>query len=873
MAAHFLHPATTVPSERIRAHEVPRLPAMHIPRRRLSERLLKSPCRLKLVTAPAGFGKSVLLNECARQHLGESSVLWLACQGRALSVNELYQQLLEGLGVIEDRPATLEQVLAAFARLTKPLRVIVDDYPRAADEVLDACFNQLIEQAQEKVSWWISSRVKPRWNLPKLFLQGDLLEVDAHDLVFTQDELTHLLKLHRLDLSSAILESLMEYTEGWAAGVCLLLLQADEKTLVDRIQSTCPLLLEYIEREVLDGLSDELRQALFTLVHLPRFNRSLCDHLLEHAGSNILASLRALQLFIKPLDGYGEWFGLWRPLAHALTLLPSGITAKQVCVRACQWFAARGHMREAVEYSLRAGQPEVAASFLVRFDQEQLLVGHSVSQFLTWRNELSAELFISSPRLIVLQAWALILSARLDEARDCIASLGSYFPQPTFARQTALLAHWQALQGVLSRQLGQPSAREHCLEALKHLQPKDWSQRVLCYQALAQQALAQGTLDEAQVAISEALRISRLNGSVLFEGLITLDQVQLLELQGELSQALNLTELSLQHLQNSAKDSPILARTLIIKGYLLACQGHDAEATELYSQGSHAAQASEDAHSIFGYLGVASLAARAGDRQKAFLHLAQAERLMQWRHVPTVRYQGLITMISAGIWLQEGLANKARDALKQVLDHYQEYGLLAPSGCYDLLYRLRRYLALAELMLGRGEHARSELMALINTCDRVGLRAVSCECRISLAEALYVQGEYESAGRQLREAYDQAQTIGLIRPLVDILNGHRDWVRQTLPEFKAHSTHAQMRSTANESTLAVVQVDEVSPLSSREIAVLRLIAQGLSNQEIAETLFISLHTVKTHARRINTKLGVARRTQAVARAKSMGVIS
>ena len=138
---------------------------------------------------------------------------------------------------------------------------------------------------------------------------------------------------------------------------------------------------------------------------------------------------------------------------------------------------------------------------------------------------------------------------------------------------------------------------------------------------------------------------------------------------------------------------------------------------------------------------------------------------------------------------------------------------------------------------------------------------------------MYVQGEYDSAARKLREAFQEAQLIGLIRPLLDIQNGHRDWVRQTLPDYKLQSSQWVQRSHTHEEPASSAHGDEASPLSAREISVLKLIAQGLSNQEIAESLFISLHTVKTHARRINTKLGVARRTQAVARAKSMGVLA
>ena len=872
MAAHFKPFSLSGLAEpSVLSPELPRLPAAYVPRRRLTERLLKSDCKLKLISAAPGFGKSVLLNECARQTPADTQLLWIDCQGRPLSFDSFCQLFMHLLEPAYEGAASLETLLDQLTHFPMPLRVMLDDYPRQLDESFDEAFNQLLERSPKQVTWWVSARVQPKWNLPRFLLQGDLLEIGAQELALNPEELAQLTQKHRLDLPVTVLNELMAFSDGWLAGICLLLLNADAPSLSERIQNGTPFLSDYVQREVLSCLSFELRQALHTLVHMARFNRSLCEHLLE-GGAHVLDELRARQLFIKPLDSHAEWFGIWRPLALTLPRLPGAVLAKPIHVRACQWFANHGQMREAVQYALLAGQPEVAASFIARFDQEQLLVGRSVSDFLKWRGELPDELLTSSPRLIVLQGWALIVSARLDEAKRCIEDLGRHLPQPNAARQQAVLAHWQAVVGVLKRQLGHANSNDYCLPALEHLQPKDWSQRVLCHQAIAQHALAQGQLNEAQVHINEALRLARINGSILFEGLIALDYIQWLELKGELQLALEQAEMSLMHLHKAGKDSPVLGRMLLIKGYLLACMGRENEARSVYIQGSHETEGSEDAHTIFGYLGIASLAARAGDKQRAFQHLSEAERLMQWRHVPQIRYEGLIAMISASIWLQERQGAKALEALGGVLEQYQRKSLLVPSGCYDLLYRVRRYHALAQLMLGHGEQALAELNTLLAECEQLGLRIMACEARMSVAEVLHSLGQYHAADQALRTAFNEAQSIGLLRPLLELQTNHREWLRRTLPEYRSYAAPAPSAAKTENETAHSAMGEDASPLSAREIAVLRLIAQGCSNQEIAETLFISLHTVKTHARRINTKLGVARRTQAVAKAKGLGVV-
>lgn len=164
------------------------------------------------------------------------------------------------------------------------------------------------------------------------------------------------------------------------------------------------------------------------------------------------------------------------------------VPLQQAHVRACQWFAKRGDVREAVEHALWADQPDVAANFLQQYGQEQLLIGQSVSQFLQWRTELPASLFSSTPRLVALQAWGLIICARLDEVDGCLADLARFLPQPDARRQQQWIAQYQAIKGVSLRQRGQREARQYCLEALAVL-----SRRLVATRVVLPGTVATGT--------------------------------------------------------------------------------------------------------------------------------------------------------------------------------------------------------------------------------------------------------------------------------------------------------------------------------------------------------------------------------------------
>ncbi|MDP9937918.1 LuxR C-terminal-related transcriptional regulator [Ectopseudomonas alcaliphila] len=849
--------------------DLPRLPPCVVSRPALLQRLLASESRLRLLCAPAGTGKSVLLGQCARHTPAAVERAWLDLGGRSLTPVQLCRRLAAALQLPND-DANEAGLIERLHERAGRLWIFIDDYPRQADDELDACLDRLFAAAPAQVTWWVSSRRTPAWNLPRLLLQGDLQELKGEELALDEEGLVELLTALQVNLADDVRQALLHSSEGWLAAIRLLLLDADEEALRQRLQAGCPLLRDYVQREVLADLDDELRSDLHALALLPRFALSLCEHLLEGRGAELLSELQRRQLFVHSLDSSGTWFRLWRPLANVLRSLPSGPMPAPIHVRACQWFARHGDIREAVEHALQAGQVEVAVNYLQRFSQEQLLQGHSVAQFLQWREELPAWLFASSPRLIVLQAWALIICARFDEAQACTEALTHFLPQPDARRQRKLLGHWQALSGVLARQCGRRDARQHCLEALQALDDSGWSQRILCYQALAQQYLAENALDQAQQALDEGLRLSRLHGSLIYEALLNTDRCLLLEMQGEAGRAAELAEQSLALLRGRVSHSPVVGRLLLLRASLLARQGLDELAQLAYRQGLQEAELCEDAYTISGYLGLVELAEARGDLDEAYQWMQKAERAMQCSHVPEVRYRGVLQLQAGRLLLRQEQYGRAREVFAQTLQQLQQRQQLAPSGFYDLLPHLRRYLAVSDLLLGHHGAAEHALRLLLDECQMAGHRSLTCECHVALAESLLLQGRAEQAEVLLQQALGEARQLRLLRPLLELQQRQPQWLERLLPGEAGQNLYQRLFEPAP-------RLDEPASagtalLSSRELAVLQLIAQGCSNQEIADRLFISLHTVKTHARRINVKLGVQRRTQAVAMAKAYGLM-
>ena len=826
---------------------VQRPPPGHIARLSLQQRLLSHDCRLRLLVGPAGFGKTVLLADCARECPANYRLLWLTCAAESLHAEQLAQQL----GKLLDYPVDLSssELLTTLAQESRPLWIMLNDYPAQPNLALDAYLNQLLMVTPPGICWWLGSRRRPACNLSRLLLEGELLELGTNELAFSEAEV--LAWLQQLDPTrSAWAHDLHELTLGWPAALRLRLLAAQaEPAALSAPQDGAhdQLLAEYVEREVLQGLPGELLQMLQQLAQLPRFNPALCDHLFGVGeGAPWLRALIDRGVFVQELDAAKGWYVLFPPLARLLQRQAANLPCSALHVHASQWFAGHGDIRAAVEHALLAGQPEVAGSFLERFTEEQVLQGQDLALILRWRSELPDSLLCSTPRLILLNAWVLLLVGRLDEAQTCINQLSRFQPRSDGARTRELFAHWQAIQGIIAYgRVCAVDARAHLHDALQGLPPSAWAQSLLCRSALTLVAIGEGQLEVAQKLSFEALKQARLHGNPVFEALLELDHALLLEARGEFVRAEALLQRVLTATAPAAmRNTPVLARLELRLGRLRLRQGRADEAATALQQGLEHALACGDPAAFHGYLGLAELAMGQGDVATAFAHLAQAERQMQRQHVTETLYRGTLLLASSHLWVAQGHRQRAREAATRVLGYERRVKAVLPTPNFpELIPRFQALLL--QLDREQGEDVREPLRQLLEQVAGQGRQALVSELWLSYAEACAVIGDKPGAEQARQTGQALQRRLGYLWPCLRVAN------------------------QANEAPNAVPAVG-ANALSSRELAVLGLIAQGLSNQEVAEQLFISLHTVKTHARRINGKLGVARRTQAVAKAKELG---
>lgn len=881
----------------------PPLPDGHVPRARLCQRLHAGlNGRLLLVNAPAGFGKSSLAIEFCESLPEHWRSLWLGLSQRDADPGRFLERLLEGLqqycpalggqamGLLKMRqrhqPFAFEEwidglldELAQYLQADTPLLLVLDDYHLAQGPVLDRCLQFFLNHLPSGLVLLITSRQRPDWHLARLRLSRQLVELNEQELRLTPDESLAVIGRQPTGLRGQALDNLIQRSDGWVAGLRFWQLAAsesgDEQALPHALHGGEGLIRDYLLEEVIEILPADMQAFLYDTACQERFCAQLCDALRDRQDSaDILRFLQAHQVFLVPLDEHGHWFRYHHLFSDLLRSRQASEPPARLHLRACRWFEAQGLLDEAVEQALRAGHLDVAAGLVQSLSEEQLLAEQNVGMLLRWKMDLPDSLLISTPRLIVLYSWALGLACQLDAAEELASYLSRFLPAPSATAQKSMLAQWLALSGVIARGRGDRALTlAYCGEALQSLPCKRYGQRLVCLSTLSNLAITDADFWHARGWNREALELAQRVGNPLFEALAHYDRARVLHARGEVLRALDEVRQGLQRLQGLSGQRlyAVRARLTLYEGYLLVSRLQSAQGRARLRAGLGEARACRDISVLIGHCVIATLDGREGHFAGAFAELAEAERLMHIWDVPPIYYLAMITLVKCELWLAQGRTDLAESWLLRL---GQTYGGEQPAAAPEFHPLLPLHIELQQALLERiqlrTEASVQRLSGLVERGVASGgmLLAVSALCQ--WLALLLAEGRDAQAAGLLPKALEAAQG-GVLQPFQPLLEKHPQWLHEQLAARSACPVQVELLKRLP--PLPAVSSGSGEALSGRERAVLELIAQGCSNQQISERLFISLHTVKTHASHINSKLGVERRTQAVAKAKALGLLA
>ncbi len=631
---------------------------------------------------------------------------------------------------------------------------------------------------------------------------------------------------------------------------------------------------------------------------------SLCNVVVGREDSQaILERLEAANLFLIPLDGERRWYRYHHLFADLLRQRLHQTQPERVPILHCQaseWYEQNGFADEAIEHALRAEDFERAAH-LIEEQADAIWQRGEHTKLRRWLAGLPVELVFSKPHLCILHAWGLFVSGHQEKAeRSLQAAEQAVSPCSDREIETSPLEQDQLpdsemmkIQGraaairafMASYRSDAPRIIQHAHQALACLPEQDLTWRSTAAIALGDAYVFKGEYMAAYQARLEALGAIKPSDNIYLFMDVSLKLALNLRAQGQLNQAIEICQQRLQLANESGMSQTAMVGWLLaIWGEVLAEINDLDAALDLVRKGVELTESGKDVGMLsWSYLCLTRILFSRGDMAGAEEIIHKMETIAR-EYIAPRWVTNLMAAWQVRIWL-------AQDKLDDASQWVGERGLdLNSEPTYvDGL----EYIALARILIAQGrldETARL-LQRLLESAEGGGHTTRLLEILVLQALALQAQEDTDQAITTLEKALTLAEPGGFIRIFVDegpsmarllyeaVARGIMpDYTRKLLAAFE-DATKDEGRTTELSSSVirpsspALSEAEGlVEPLSPRELEVLQLIAQGLSNREISERLFLALSTVKGHNRNIFGKLQVQRRTEAVARARELGLL-
>ena len=899
----------------------PKLRSGSVSRPRLIERLKQGDDRkLTLVSAPAGSGKSTLLAEwLATMPDGERHVAWLSLDQSDNDPAVFWAYVIAALQTLRreagvralsllhsPQPPPIESVLTALINEINSIEgdftLILDDFHVIDAEPVQAGVGFLLDHLPPRMHVVIASRTDPALPLARLRGSGEMTELRAADLRFNAVEAAAFLnEMMGLELASSDVAAPETRTEGWIAGLQLAALsmrgREDLSGFIRAFAGDDRYIVDYLVEEVLKRQPKAVRSFLIQTSIFDRLNGGLCDAATEQEGGKaMLESLVRDNLFVIALDEKRQWYRyhhLFADVLRAYLLQEQPDQVEFLHGRASLWYERNGLLADAVAHAFAAHNFERAADLMepVAF---AMISGKQEATMFGWMKELPDEILGVRPVLSVWHAWALLvagdLAANEVHLRNAerwleIAAGSSEQPDSSLAKMVVvdqegfqtLPATIASARAFRAQALGDAAGVEkYARRALDLLPEDDYFRRAMPAGILALAYWARGDLQEASRLLIDSMASMGRAGNAINAISGTTLLANMLMGQGRLQDALNACERALQIAAKQGEPALLGTADLHVGLSELHLEQGDLQgATQDMRRGEELAEhAAHDAYQYRSRVAWARIREVQGDIDGALNLLDEAERVFTTGVIPDLRPVAALKarvkvldgrLAPALAWVQErGLS------VNDQVDYLGEFEHLTLARVFVARYRsegeerlIREAVGLLDRLLKAAEEGERtgsviEILALLAVAHaahgEVDLGLAALESSLTLGEPRGYWQIFRDEGEPMRDLLHQAAAAGI----------GGSYSRRLLIVFDEPAQSVSSPVGGGEGL--------TEPLTARELEILRLVAVGMRNQEIAEQLFISTSTVKRHVANFYGKLAVSNRTEAVARANELHLL-
>jgi LuxR family transcriptional regulator, maltose regulon positive regulatory protein len=866
-------------------------------------------CRMVMVSAPAGFGKTTLVTgwiDTLKQIPGGAKTSWLSLDASDNDLGVFLSYLIAALrrfapgigeiteNLLEQTPlptpeALLLPLVNDLTTLNEQVILVLDDYHLIQLPEIHQALAFIIERQPPNMEIVITTRQDPLLPLSRWRARGLLREIRLKELRFNEGEAAEFLS-HAIGfaLKAEDVAALETRTEGWIAGLQLAAIslvqsgaspgENEASHFIQTFTGNDRFIMDYLIDEVLSRQAEDVQRFLLHTSVLERFNAGLCQDLLQNDGADplaILAYLDQANLFLIPLDQKREWYRYHHLFAELLQYRlknAQGTTlVTELKRRASAWFDRNGYADEALRYAQAAADWEMSACLVEKYGPYYVQRGE-LAMVMRWLAALPDPAIRQSPFLCRFYGYLLTISGKLDLGEIYLRLAEEALPDDADHQGSTLaFASYNAcFRGDFQGEI------ELARRALALLPKENTWTRGLAAVSLGLGLCHVEDPEGCESAMKEAFLAGQLaqNMRTCVHALTYLGRTSVLHLDFRQAESYfqHASEYKVDGRDYGGSDMAVfdLAQLKYEQNDLepsLACVQHGLELNQ--RTGGIEMRA-------YGYRLAARLHQLRGEREKAREYFARVLRLAEDYNLSPLTLS-LNAACQVEMALTDGNYLEARQASTTFVN---------ATGLYTFCFYPE--LARVHLLLAQGKlrEGMNELEPALARAERPGWEYPRLQVRVlqSLGES-----DAGKARQHLREALLLAEQGGAMRTFIDLgaplqallldlrpmlKPGESAYADRILAVFKAEI--GEGGQSAGQKTGGAGQTGNATllePLSEREIEVLRLLADGLSNAEIAQRLYLSPNTLKAHTQNIYSKLDVHSRVQVVNKARELGIIN
>ncbi|WP_157507469.1 LuxR C-terminal-related transcriptional regulator [Ktedonobacter racemifer] len=910
----------------------PRLPPLLIERAHLLSQLDRALLHaVTLLQAPAGFGKTTVVNQWINARSGHDAfpaIAWVSLDAGDNDLFRFWHYVMAACEALQ-RHEESESGPSTFALLTSGIQLpfashtleealtlllnmlshqgnsgllILDDYHVITEPRVHESLAFFLDHLPKTAHVLMLSRVEPPLPFLRWRVKGAIYELHTTDLCFSPEETAAFLsQAFSAPISDAALKQLDASLGGWAAGLRLLSLALQGRQSIHSLaQAVFPpdsyadssllhrSLFDYFVTEIVETQPESIQRFLLETSVLSRLNGPLCDAVI--GNKNSAAQLEAIAragLFLEALEGSGGWYRYHTLFAEALRREAgrrlSDETLSALSKRSSSWYEQQGMLSEAIEASLLARDVAQIARLVERIAAQEPV--YDAKTMLRWLEPIPEAMLREYPMLCFISA---IAYQALEEEHSLSEEFSSHegrssrsgtllqLAEEGWRRQGNLpwLGAIQASQAISTLEQGPFSlALEYAQQALALLPQEDLDIRMriwhsACLLLVGMEKLLEGSLSEARPLILDALVRSQVLGYSYLTHQVRLTLGRSYQLAGEYHQAQALYRQVLSEVR-AQEDHELMADALLSLAWLLfewndlaAVEQQVQEAVEHIRFARHQKQELHERAtfqlSLLQYVrGQTTEALRQLTAQLTRFHNSSASGILEFLPY-VVDWQGRLLLANGNLEaVERHLEAQAHNQERLPFIHYL--------GTHILTSRLLLERGEVEAALIQLEHLHSNVLAQQH-------QYYMLEIQLLLALAHAASKENQQAQHHLRQTLTQAVNEGFIRLFLNEGKGLVPLLRSLLPTLqkdKKLRSYALiiLRTITQSAGLPIAPVADsdnllFEPLSIQEQRVLRLLAAGWTNKDIAEELIVSVNTVKDHVKHLYRKLGINNRLQA-----------